>query len=109
MGFILTISTEASAYYRGGVYRGGVYRGGVYRGGYYRGVRPGVAVGIGAAAVGAAAVGAAAAGAYYAPGYYYAPRPVACGYYPYPPCYQRGFPTWFCRRLARFAKKGRRN
>src|SRR6476659_7270556 len=90
MGFILTISTEASAYYRGGVYRGGVYRGGgyrggVYRGGYYRGVRPGVAVGIGPAAVGAAAVGAAAAGAY-APGYY-APRPVACGYYPYPPCY----------------------
>ena len=89
IGFILTISTEASAYYRGGVYRGGVYRGGgyrggVYRGGYYRGVRPGVAVGIGAAA----AVGAAAAaGAYYAPGYYYAPRPVACGYYPYPPCY----------------------
>ena len=64
IGFILTISTEASAYYRGGVYRGGVYRGGVYRGGYYRGVRPGVAVGIGAAAVGAAAVGAAAAGAY---------------------------------------------
>ena len=59
IGFILTISTEASAYraYRGGVYRGGVYRGGVYRGGYYRGVRPGVAVGVGAAAVGAAAVG----------------------------------------------------
>jgi hypothetical protein len=83
IGFILTISTEADAYYRG---RGGVYRGGVYRGGYYRGVRPGVAVGVGAAAVGAAAVGAAAAGAYYAPGYY-APRPVACGYYPYPPCY----------------------
>ena len=83
MGFILTVSTEASAYYRGGVYRGGVYRGGAYRGGYYRGgyyrgVRPGVAVGVGAAAVGAAAVGAAAAGAYYAPGYY-APRPVACG------------------------------
>ena len=24
MGFILTVSTEASAYYRGGVYRGGV-------------------------------------------------------------------------------------
>ena len=71
MGFILTISTEASAYYRGGVYRGGVYRGGVYRGGYYRGVRPGVAVGIGAAAVGAAAVGAAATGAYYRSG---------CGY-----------------------------
>ena len=91
IGFIMTISTDASAYYRGGVarggvYRGGVYRGGVYRGGYYRGVRPGVAVGVGAAAVGAAAVGAAAAGAYYAPGYY-APRPVACGYYPYPPCY----------------------
>ena len=29
MGFILAVSTEASAYYRGGVYRGGVYRGGV--------------------------------------------------------------------------------
>lgn len=84
---VVTISTDASAYYRrgvgayhGGVYRGGVYRGGVYRGayyrgGYYRGVRPGVAVG---AAVGAAAVGAAAAGAYYAP---------RCGYYPYGPCY----------------------
>ena len=79
IGFILTVSTDADAYYRRGV---GVYRGGVYRGGVYRGVRPGVAVGIGAAAV----VGAAAAGAYYAPGYY-APRPVACGYYPYPPCY----------------------
>ena len=87
IGFIASISTDASAYYRGGVYRR-------YRGGYYRGVRPGVAVGIGVAAVGAAAVGAAAAGAYYAPGYYppgyYAPRyyaPPACGYYPYPPCY----------------------
>ena len=56
IGFLGTISTDASAY-RAGVYRGGVYRGGVYRGGYYRGVRPGVAVGIGAAAVGAAAVG----------------------------------------------------
>src|SRR6476620_2695031 len=83
IGFVGTVSTDASAYYRRGVgvYRGGVYRGGVYRGGVYRGVRPGVAVGIGAAAV-----GAAAAGAYYAPGYY-APRPVACGYDPYPPCY----------------------
>src|SRR5207302_9670761 len=74
IGFLGTISTDASAY-RAGVYRGGVYRGGVYRGGYYRGVRPGVAVGIGAAAV-----GAAAAGAYYvAPAgcpsadYFYAP------------------------------------
>src|SRR5207247_7655628 len=86
IGFIGTISTDASAY-RGGVYRGGVYRGGVYRGGVYRGVRPGVAVGIGAAAVGAAAVGAAAAGSYYAPGYYGAPAQVACpyGYYFYPP------------------------
>ena len=84
---VVTISNDASAYYRrgvgvyhGGVYRGGVYRSGVYRGayyrgGYYRGVAPGVAVG---AAVGAAAVGAAAAGAYYAP---------RCGYYPYGPCY----------------------
>ena len=78
IGFVLTITTEAEAYYRG---RAGVYRVGVYRGGVYRGVRPGVDVGVGAAAVGAAAVGAAAAGAYYAP------RPVACGYYPYPPCY----------------------
>jgi hypothetical protein len=79
IGFVGTISTDASAYYRRGVgvYRGGVYRGGVYRG--YRVVRPGVAVG-----VGAAALGAAAAGAYYAPAPRYAP---ACGYYPYPPCY----------------------
>ena len=67
IGLISTISTDASAYYRGGVYRGGAYRGGVYRGGYYRGVSPGVAAG---AAVGAAAIGAAAAGAYYAPRYY---------------------------------------
>ena len=37
IGLILTISTDASAYYRGGAYRGGVYRGGVYRGGVYRG------------------------------------------------------------------------
>jgi hypothetical protein len=76
IGFLATISDDASAYYR---------RGGVYRGGVYRGVRPGVAVGVGAAALGAAAVGAAAAGAYYGPRYY-APAP-ACGYYPYPPCY----------------------
>ena len=42
-----------------------------FRGAYYAGA---------AAAVGtAAAVGAAAA--------YGAPRPLACGYYPYPPCY----------------------
>jgi len=88
IGFVGTISTDASAY------RAGVYRGGVYRGGIYRGVRPGVAVGIGAAAVGAAAVGAAAAGAYYAPGYYGAPAPVGCpyGYYYYPP-YNRCVPT----------------
>jgi hypothetical protein len=94
-GFLLTVSTDASAQRRAGVYRGGggavVVRPG-YRGRYYR---PGVAAG--AAALGAAAVvGAAAAGAYYAPGYYgpgyYGPGPgvyVApqCGYYPYPPCY----------------------
>ena len=98
IGFIGTVSTDASAYRvgvaRGGVYRGGVYRGGVYRGGYYRGVRPGVAVGIGAAAVGAAAVGAAAAGAYYGPGYYGAPAPVGCpyGYYYYAP-YNRCVPS----------------
>jgi len=99
IGFIGTVSTDASAYRagvaRGGVYRGGVYRGGVYRGGYYRGVRPGVAVGIGAAAVGAAAVGAAAAGAYYGgPGYYGAAAPVGCpyGYYYYAP-YNRCVPT----------------
>jgi hypothetical protein len=98
IGCIATISTEASAYFRGGVGvgRAGVYRGGVYRGGVYRGaaVRRGVAVGVGAAAVGAAAVGAAAAGAYYGPGYYGAPAPVACGYgyYFYPP-YNRCVPT----------------
>jgi hypothetical protein len=75
---IAIVSTDASAYRRGGVARAGVYHGGVHRGGVYRGaaVRRGVAVG-----VGAAAVGAAAAGAY---GAYGAPR---CGYYPYPPCY----------------------
>jgi hypothetical protein len=89
IGFVGTISTDASAY-RAGVARGGVYRGGVYRGGVYRGVRPGVAVGIGAAA----AVGAAAAGAYYGPGYYGAPAPVGCpyGYYYYAP-YNRCVPT----------------
>jgi hypothetical protein len=83
IGFVGTISTDASAY-RAGVYRGGVYRGGVYRGGIYRGVRPRVAVGIGAAAVGAAAAGA----------YYGAPAPVGCpyGYYYYPP-YNRCVPT----------------
>jgi len=87
IGFIGTISTDASAYRA-------VYRGGVYRGGVYRGVRPGVAVGVGAAAVGAAAVGAAAAGAYYAPGYYGAPAPGGCpyGYYYYAP-YNRCVPT----------------
>src|SRR6266516_5461796 len=91
IGFIGTVSTDASAYrggvYRGGAYRGGVYRGGVYRGGFYRGVRPGVAVGIGAAAVGAAAVGAAAAGAYYG-----APGACPYGYYYYSP-YGRCVPT----------------
>ena len=93
IGFIGTISTDASAYRA--VYRGGAYRGGVYRGGVYRGVRPGVAVGVGAAAVGAAAVGAAAAGAYYgAPGYYGGAAPVGCpyGYYYYAP-YNRCVPT----------------
>ena len=101
VGFLITVSTDASAQRRpNGVYRGGggavVYRGGgysgAYRGRYYR---PGIAAG--AAAVGAAAiVGAAAAGAYYgapaygyAPGYYPQGVYVApqCGYYPYPPCY----------------------
>ena len=81
IGFLGTISTDASAY-RAGVYRGGVYRGGVYRGGYYRGVRPGVAVGIGAAAVGAAAAGA----------YYGAPASCPYGYYYYAP-YNRCVPT----------------
>ena len=81
IGFVGTISSDASAYYRGGV------RGGVYRGGVYRGVRPGVAVGIGAAAVGAAAVGAAAAGAYYG-----APGACPYGYYYYSP-YARCVPT----------------
>lgn len=105
IGFMLTVSDEASAFRGGGFraggvraggvravgVRGGVYRGGVYRGGFYR---PGVAVGVGAAAVGAAAVGAAAAGAYYGPGYYGAAAPIACGYgyYYYPP-YNRCVPT----------------
>src|SRR5258708_6865983 len=52
IGFVGTVSTDASAYYRRGV---GVYRGGVYRGGVYRGVRPGVAAGPAAAAGRAAA------------------------------------------------------
>lgn len=58
----------------GGVRAGGVHVGGVYRGGAYRGayVRRGMGVG---AAVGAAMI---------APRYY---NSVACGYYPYPPCY----------------------
>ncbi len=84
---VACFSTDALAYraaYRGGgvhpggVYRGGVHVGGVYRGGIYRGayVRRGAAVGVGAAAVGAAVA---------APRYYY--NSVACGYYPYPPCY----------------------
>jgi hypothetical protein len=70
---VATVSTDASAYYRGGVHRAGVYRGGVYRGGVYRRapIARGVAIGVGAAAVGAAA------------GAYYAPR---CGVYPYGPC-----------------------
>src|SRR2546421_10109843 len=74
IGFVGTISTDASAY-RAGVYRGGVYRGGVYRGGVYRGVRPGVAVGVGAAAGGAAPGGAAAARAFFC-----GPAPVRCSY-----------------------------
>jgi len=66
----------------GGVgYHGGAW-GGAWHGAWY--AHP---VGVGAgAAIGAAAVGAAAAGAYYHP-YYAPPPPVACGYYPYPPCY----------------------
>ena len=71
------VSTDALAWrggaYRGGVaVRGGVYRGGAvaWRGGAYRGA---------GLAVGAAAVGAAVAAPYY--------NRLACGYYPYPPCY----------------------
>ena len=73
---IACVSTDALAY-RGGVRVGGVHVGGVYRGGAYRGayVHRGMGVGIGAAAVGAAMI---------APRYY---NSVACGYYPYPPCY----------------------
>jgi len=113
IGFMLTVSDEASARggggfraggFRAGGFRAGGFRaggvravgvrGGVYRGGFYR---PGVAVGVGAAAVGAAAVGAAAAGAYYGPGYpgyYGAAAPIACGYgyYYYAP-YNRCVPT----------------
>jgi len=79
---IVTVSTDAFAYRRGGgvgVGRVGVHHGGVYRGGVYRdaAVRRGVAVGVGAAAVGAAAYGA-----YGAYGGYR-----RCGYEPYPPCY----------------------
>jgi hypothetical protein len=78
---IACVSTDALAYRGGvrvgGVRVGGVHVGGVYRGGAYRGayVRRGMGVGIGAAAVGAAMI---------APRYY---NSVACGYYPYPPCY----------------------
>jgi hypothetical protein len=78
---IACVSTDALAYRGGvrvgGVRAGGVHVGGVYRGGAYRGayVRRGMGVGIGAAAVGAAMI---------APRYY---NSVACGYYPYPPCY----------------------
>ncbi len=76
---IACVSTDALAY-RGGVRVGGVRAGGVHVGVYrgaYRGayVRRGIGVGIGAAAVGAAMI---------APRYY---NSVACGYYPYPPCY----------------------
>jgi hypothetical protein len=71
---IACVSTDALAY-RGGVRVGGVHVGGVYRGGAYRDVRRGMGVGVGAAAVGAAMI---------APRYY---NSVACGYYPYPPCY----------------------
>jgi hypothetical protein len=78
---IACVSTDALAYRGGvrvgGVRAGGVHVGGVYRGGAHRGayVRRGMGVGIGAAAVGAAMI---------APRYY---NSVACGYYPYPPCY----------------------
>ena len=78
---IACVSTDALAYRggvrAGGVRAGGVHVGGVYRGGAYRGayVRRGMGAGTGAAAVGAAMI---------APRYY---NSVACGYYPYPPCY----------------------
>jgi hypothetical protein len=78
---IACVSTDALAYRGavrvGGVRAGGAHVGGVYRSGAYRGayVRRGMGVGIGAAAVGAAMI---------APRYY---NSVACGYYPYPPCY----------------------
>jgi len=66
----------------GGVGYHGDAWGGAWHGAWY--AHP---VGVGAgAAIGAAAVGAVAAGAYYHP-YYAPPPPVACGYYPYPPCY----------------------
>ena len=86
---IACISTDALAYRGGvraggvrvgGVHAGGVRVGGVYHGGAYRGAYVHRGVGVGAAVVGAAAVGAAVA----APRYY---NNVACGYYPYPPCY----------------------
>src|SRR5258708_30641806 len=79
IGFVGTVSTDASAYYRRGV---GVYRGGVYRGGYYRGVRPGVAGSIRAAGAGR---GPPPAGADYPPGFYFSPPPCSPRHYPFPP------------------------
>jgi hypothetical protein len=78
---VACVSTDALAYrgrarmggvHAGGVHAGGVHAGGVYRGGAYR---RGIGVGIGAAAIGAAVA---------VPRYY---NSVACGYYPYRPCY----------------------
>ena len=68
-----------------GGYRGGAWHGGAWHGAWY-GHPAGIAAGGAAVGLGAAAVGAAAARAYYHP-YAYPYAPLACGYYPYPPCY----------------------
>jgi hypothetical protein len=72
--------------FAGGVgYRGGAWHGGAWHGAWY-GHPAGYGAGAAAVGLGAAAVGAAAARAYYHP-YAYPYAPLACGYYPYPPCY----------------------
>ena len=60
----------------GGAWRGAYWHAPVYHGARY--AHPGYPAAVGALAAGAA-IGAAAAYPY--------ERPVACGYYPYPPCY----------------------
>jgi hypothetical protein len=84
----LFIDWFAARGYGGRGFVAGGYGGG-WHGAWYG--HPNGWAGAAAVGLGAAALGAAAAGAYYHPyAYpYYAPPPppVACGYYPYPPCY----------------------